>query len=38
LLARALLGPAPFKLVSRQVAADYANLIVALEREMNSHS
>jgi len=36
-LFRALSGAPPFLLVSRKVAADYANLIVALERETNPH-
>jgi hypothetical protein len=38
LLRRVLSGPAPFRLVSHKVAADYANIIVALEREANSRS
>jgi hypothetical protein len=29
---------APFRLVSHKAASDYANLIVALEREVNSRS
>src|ERR1700679_3424975 len=38
LLRRVLSGPAPFRLVSHKAASDYANLIVALEREVNSRS
>jgi hypothetical protein len=38
LLRRVLSGPVPFRLVSHKAASDYANLIVALEREVNSRS
>ena len=33
---RALSGPAPFRLVTRAAAADYANLVAAIQHEANS--
>jgi hypothetical protein len=35
---RALSGPMPFRLVSHALAADYANLMVAIEHEATSRS
>jgi hypothetical protein len=38
LLLVAFAGPLPFLLISRQAQADYANLLVVLKQDMDSHS